>query len=172
MRTPEESILKNLQEAIAVEDTFETQLRELASEGDDVRVQGLFAQHADETKNHCERLRRRLEELGGEASISKSFLGHIIRRAPRIAQVWQDTADQSTHNLIMTYAVESSAIAMYEALIATCQEAGDAETEAMVREIQEEERLSAEKVWRHIAQLAKSGYGHEGDVSDASGLTL
>jgi ferritin-like metal-binding protein YciE len=53
-------IRRYLEDAIAAEKSFETQLRGFSREGDNPMVQRLFAEHADETKFQYELLTRRL----------------------------------------------------------------------------------------------------------------
>ena len=57
-----------LEDAIAAEKTFETQLRGFAKEGNDSTVQSMFERHANETRIQYERLTERLKALGGGAS--------------------------------------------------------------------------------------------------------
>jgi ferritin-like metal-binding protein YciE len=54
-RRPEEILIAYMQDAIAAERGFETQLRAFAAEADDGRVQRLFAEH-EETRAQRERL--------------------------------------------------------------------------------------------------------------------
>jgi ferritin-like metal-binding protein YciE len=47
---------------------------------------------------------------------------------------------------------------MYEALAAAAEAAGDNATEALAREIQAEEKQTANKIWRFIASRAKIAF--------------
>jgi ferritin-like metal-binding protein YciE len=58
----------------------------------------------------------------------------------------------------MAYAVENSEVAMYDALIAVCEAAGDAATGAIARNIREQEKATAEKVWAFIAPCARASF--------------
>ncbi len=49
-------IRRYLKEAIAAENSFESQVRTFATEGDDERAHALFQQHADETHRQIQRL--------------------------------------------------------------------------------------------------------------------
>ena len=151
-------IKSHLADAIAAEKSFETQLRGFAGEGSSDQVHGLFLQHAEETRVQYERLTHRLEELGGEPSEAKTFLAHLVGLSPKLAQLGHDTADRVTQNLIMAYAVENSEIAMYETLIAVAEAAGDEDTAALARSIQEEDRRTAEKVWKLISPWAATAF--------------
>jgi ferritin-like metal-binding protein YciE len=147
-----------LADAIAAEKSFETQLRGFASEGSSDQLHALFLEHADETRSQYERLTHRLEELAGEPSTPKSFLAHLVGLSPKLAQIGHDTVDRVTQNLMMAYAVENCEIAMYESLIAVAEAAGDEDTAELARVIQEEERQTAEKVWKLISPWASSAF--------------
>jgi ferritin-like metal-binding protein YciE len=147
-----------LTDAIAAEKSFETQLRGFAGEGSSDQIHRIFLEHADETRAQHERLTHRLEELGGEPSASKSFLAHMVGLSPKLAQVGHDTVDRVTQNLMLAYAVENCEIAMYEALIAVAEAAGDPDTSELARAIQDEERATAEKVWKLISPWAQTAF--------------
>ena len=155
---PVKVIQRYIEDAIAAEQNFESQLRAFCDESDQAEVNQLFAQHAEETRLQRERLTARLEALGGKPSGVKSFLAHLFGFAPKIAQAGHDEAEKGTQNLIAAYAVENSEVAMYESLAVAAAAAGDTETEALAREIQQEERRTAERVWSLIAPSARDSY--------------
>jgi ferritin-like metal-binding protein YciE len=157
-RTSDEIIRRYLEDAIAAEKSFETQLQGFAHVGDDEEVEAAFAIHAAETRRQYERLTVRLEELGGSPSTAKSFLAHVFGLAPKPAQVGHTPEERTTQNLMMAFTVESSECAMYEALAAAAEAAGDTATETLAREIQAEERQTAEKIWRFIGTRAKIAF--------------
>jgi ferritin-like metal-binding protein YciE len=151
-------IKSHLQDAIAAEKSFETQLRGFASEGSSDQIHELFLQHADETRRQYERLTRRLTELAGDPSAGKSFLAHLVGLSPKLAQLGHDTVDRVTQNLMIAYAVENCEIAMYESLIAVAEAAGDEDTAELARALQDEERRTAEKVWKLISPWAETAF--------------
>jgi ferritin-like metal-binding protein YciE len=156
-----ELIQRYLQDAIAAEKSFESQLRSMAEEGDDPNVQQLFAQHADETRSQYERLTARLEALGGSHSSMKSMWAHIFGMAPKGAQLGQQEEDKNTQNLIIAYAVEHSECAMYEALKTCCETVGDHQTAALAQAIQREERATADKIWSHLSPTSISSVNRQ-----------
>jgi len=151
-------IRRYIQDAIAAEKNFESQLRTFAKDTDQISAKQLFEQHADETRRQHERLTARLQALGGEPSGIKSFFAHLFGFAPKVAQIGHDDAEEGTQDLIAAYAVEHAEIAMYEALAQAASAAGDTETEQLAREIQREERQAAEKVWSLIASSARDSF--------------
>jgi ferritin-like metal-binding protein YciE len=157
-QAPEDVIRRYLQDAIAAEKSFENQLRTFAKETDQGPVQQVFSQHAEETRRQHERLTARLEAIGGSPSTLKSFLANLFGFAPKTAQIGHDEAEKGTQDLIIAYAVEHSEIAMYEALAVAASGAGDTQTEQLAREIQQEERRAAEKVWGLLPASARDSF--------------
>lgn len=151
-------IQRYLEDAIAAEKGFESQLRAFAREGSSEQVHRLFLQDADETREQYERLTNRLRALGGEPAGIKSFLAHLLTFSPKLAQVGHDTVDRVTQNLMMAYAVENCEVAMYESLIAIAEAAGDSETAGLARSIQQQARETAEKIWALIGPWAHTSF--------------
>ena len=156
--TSTDVIKRYLQDAIAAEKSFETQLQGFAQEGDDQAAKAAFHQHALETKQQYERLTARLEALGGSTSGVKSLLAHIFGLSPKTAQLGHEETERTTQNLMMAFAVENSEVAMYESLAVTAEAAGDTETAALARGIQREEKATAEKIWSLLPNAAVTAY--------------
>ena len=153
-----ESIQNYLEDAIAAEESFETQLRGFAEEGSGDQSRQLFLQHAEETRIQSERLTARLKALGGDPSGAKSFLAYLAGMSPKLAQMGHDVMDRLTQNLIIAFAVENCEVAMYESLIAVAETTGDSVTAQLARSIQAEEVATADKVWRRLAPTALSAF--------------
>jgi ferritin-like metal-binding protein YciE len=156
--TSVDAIKRYLVDAIAAERSFETQLEGFAKEGDNAAAKSLFQQHALETKRQYERLTARLEALGGSPSTAKSFLAHVFGMAPKAASLGHEQEERVTQNLIAAFAVENSEVAMYESLINSAEAAGDSQTASLAREIQAEERATAEKVFKLIPSAAQTAF--------------
>jgi ferritin-like metal-binding protein YciE len=147
-----------LDDAISAERSFESQLRSFAEQGDDDEVQTAFRIHADRTRTHCERLTRRLEELGGTPSAVKTAMAEVYGLAPKLSLAGQVAEDRIVENLIAAVAMETGECAMYEALAAVALAAGDAPTERLAREIQSEERHTADLLSRFIPSRSKIAF--------------
>lgn len=156
--TVNDVIRRYLQDAIAAETAFEKQLRVFATDTDHIEVKTMFEQHAEETRVQHERLTARLEALGGAPSGWKGFMSSVFGLGPKTAQLGHDESEKRVQDLMMAYAVENSEVAMYESMIAACEAAGDTETAALAREIQAEERRTAEKVWNQIHNQAAEAF--------------
>jgi ferritin-like metal-binding protein YciE len=158
-KSAQEVVARYLEDAIAAEKSFETQLIGFSKESDDTTVQALFQQHAGETKQQYASLTQRLEELGGSTSSIKSFLAHMFNLAPKIAQIGHDKYERQTQNLMMAYAVENAEVAMYESLARVAQLAGDSRTQDLAVQIQQQEKQTAGRVWPQIASAARRALG-------------
>ncbi len=156
--TTQELIRRYLQDAVAAESHFETQLRAFSQEGDDEEVQLLFAQQADQTRRHYDWLAARLDELGSSPSGAKAFFAHVLGLAPKFAQAAHSQEERTVQNLIAAFTIEHGACATYEALANIAYAAGDTITEALARQIQSEEREAAETVWRSIPSRSKIAF--------------
>jgi ferritin-like metal-binding protein YciE len=150
-----ELIKRYLQDIIASEKAFESQLRSMSEDSDNRPVAELFSAHADETKRQCNRLISRLQELGGNPSTAKSFIAHVFNAVPRAGQIGQRDEDRCTQNLIVAYAIEQSEVATYEALKVAAQTVGDTATGQIAEEIQQEERMAAQRIWNLLPANAR-----------------
>jgi ferritin-like metal-binding protein YciE len=169
MESAQELIRAYLEDAIAAEKNFETQLREFAKEGDDPIAQSIFSEHADETRAQYVKLEARLEAMGGSSSGLKTMLAHMIGLMPKTAQIGHEKQERTVQNLIMAYTVENAEVAMYEALATVSQAAGDFGTEQLARTIQQEEIETAQKVWQHLPTAARVAFARVVGVSETSG---
>jgi ferritin-like metal-binding protein YciE len=154
-KTKEEVLARYLEDAIAAEKSFESQLISFSEEVQDSVVQAMFRLHAEETKQQYTVLTQRLEELGGSTSTIKSFLAHLFNSAPKLAQVGHDVFERETQDLMMAFAVENAEVAMYESLAEVARLSGDSRTESLAREIQQQEKSTAEKVWAQVSPAAR-----------------
>lgn len=152
----QELIRRYLQDAIASERAFESQLKNMAEEGDDPAIQQIFSQHLVETKRQHDRLVTRLEQLGESPSTMKSVFAHVFSMMPKGGQMGQSEADKNTQNLLVGYAVEQSEVASYEALKVAAEMVGDVQTASLAEEIQREEQATAQKIWNLIPRSARA----------------
>jgi ferritin-like metal-binding protein YciE len=165
MESAQELIRAYLEDAIAAEKNFETQLRGFAKEGDDTVAQSMFAEHADETHRQYEMLEARLQAIGGSSSGLKTMLAHMLGMMPKTAQLGHEKEERTVQNLMMAYTVENAEIAMYEALATVADAAGDFGTAHLARSIQQEERQTAEKVWQHLPVAARTAFARVVGIS-------
>lgn len=154
-----DSIRQYIKDAIAAEKAFEDQLRSFANDvSDDEEVQFVFADHADETRVQADRLTAHLASLGTDEEPGKTLLATLMNVAPKFAQAGHTPEERLVQNLIAAYCIESGESAMYEALAYVARDAGDFATEALAREIQEEERRAAEKIFHFLPTRSKIAF--------------
>jgi ferritin-like metal-binding protein YciE len=165
-------IRRYLEDAIAAEKSFETQLNTFAEEATLPDAARLFEQHALETKQQYEDLTARLERLGGSTSTLKGILAHLFNAAPKLAQLSQDEQDRSTQDLMMAFAVENAEVAMYESLAISAETAGDPETASLARRIQLEEKATAEGIWKLISESAVQTFLKARSESEADAQSI
>jgi len=111
-----------------------------------------------ETRTQYDRLSARLDQLGGPTLTAKSFLAHLFGLMPKSAQIGQESDERTVQNLLMAFAIESSECAMYESLTVVASAAGDDATETLAREIQAEEKDTADKIWHFLPSRSKIAF--------------
>jgi ferritin-like metal-binding protein YciE len=151
-------VRRYLQDTIAAEKDFETQLQSFAKETGDDLVKAAFQSHLAETRTQIERLSARLEQLGGSPSTTKSLLAHVFQLAPKAAQLGREKESSTTRNLIIAFAIENNECAIYESLASTADAAGDPDTAALARTIQSEEKSAANTFWGLLGTTARGEY--------------
>jgi ferritin-like metal-binding protein YciE len=154
----EDLIRRYLENAIASEKSFETQLEGFANEAVYDPARMAFSVHAAETRQQYELLTTRLQTLGGEPSALKSALAHVLNAAPKLAQIGYSDEERTVQDLMMAFAVENAEVAMYESLVIAAGAFEDPETASLAKEIQSQERATAEKVWQLIAPLSREAF--------------
>jgi ferritin-like metal-binding protein YciE len=153
-----EILVRQLQNVIAAERNFADLLDTFSKTGNQEDVQEMFAGLSEKARSQCERLETRLEELGGTPSVGKSVMAHAFGFAPSVAQVGHAPEEKNAQHLMMTYAAAAGETAMYEALAAVAAEAGDAETERLARQLQEEEREDHRITWDMLPASALDAF--------------
>ena len=151
----QDRIARYIDDAIALEASGITGLKDMISEATDPQDAAMFQQHLTETERQKDRLEARLKALGGTHSGIKDVMNKIGMAATDLLHGGKDAGDKATRNLIQAYAVENLEVAMYESLFAAATEAGDAETATLAKEIQAEEEKTAKLLFPRISPLAR-----------------
>ena len=142
--TSSDVITRYLHDAIATEKGFEAQLQSFAKDSGGAAVKPVFQRQAAEARRHSERLSARLESLGGSRSAARSVLAQLFSVDPK----------NRTRNLMATFALENSGMAMYASLAAIAGAAGDSETAELARDLQAERKTTAETIWNLLGPAA------------------
>jgi len=153
-----EILIRYIQDAEAAERNFEDALASFAGMGDQPEVKQALSRMSEKARTQHERLRARLEALGGSPSTMKSVLAHMLAFTPTSAQMGHHPAEKNTQHLMITYSAAAAEMAMYESLATAANEAGDSETERLARQLQSEERDDHEQAWSLLQQSARNAF--------------
>jgi ferritin-like metal-binding protein YciE len=155
----QEIIVRYLQDAEAAETNFEDALSSFSKMGGQSSIRPVLSRMSQKARSQQERLKARVEVLGGSTSAVKSALAHFLGFAPILAQVGEPSAEKSTQQLIITIAAAAAEMAMYEALGSAAAAAGDQSTEALARQLQREEREDHQQAEALLHQSALDAFG-------------
>ncbi|QIN79937.1 DUF892 family protein [Rubrobacter marinus] len=123
----------------------------------DEELREMFRVHKEESRRQQEKLRERLEALGGLglASLGKNFSAIASAQAKGIFDVFR--ADKPVQNARDAFVTEHLEIASYEILERMALRAGDEETARVARENRAEEQAMAGRIaenWDRFVDLA------------------
>jgi len=158
-----ERISRYLEDAIALEASLVTGLKEMMEAATDPEDAMLFQQHLAETERQKERLETVLHARGEHTNRLKDLMNKIGVSATSFLHLGKDSGDKATRNLIEAYAIENLEIAMYESLYAAASEVGDTEVAGLAKEIQAEEQATAHKILPRIAPNARNAVRNGND---------
>lgn len=133
-----------LADAHSIEEQALTQLRRAPRIAGDRRLADVFAQHLAETESQESRIEARLDARGAHPSRIKDLAGRAGGLGMvAFARLNPDTPGKLTAH---AYSYEHLEVAAYELLRRAAERAGDAETAALAREIEAEERRMGERL--------------------------
>ncbi len=101
------------------------------------QIQSKLQRHAEETRQHAEKVKGCAQRLGGQPSAAREALGTVMGTARGVAT--RAAKDTVVKNVLADYASEHFEIACYKSLIAAAEREGDQETARVCREILREE---------------------------------
>ena len=154
MEDSRERLLRYLNDCWAAEKALVDTLKEMAEDSNDPQVRTLFQEHSQITWQQEESLEARIRALGEEPSRGKGWVNSLMGKVADLFNAGHDEYDKTTQNLIQAYATENLEIAMYESLASYSDAIGDTETAALARQIQQQERQTAERLWPHVQRCA------------------
>ncbi len=128
----------------------------------DQEIVSTLRQHKDETRRQEQRLRGRLEALGGlgAASFGKDVTAIAAAQVKGIADLWR--SDKAIQNARDAFVTEHTEIAAYELLERLAERAGDPETAGVARESRAEEQAMAARIaenWDRVLDLTLQEQG-------------
>lgn len=157
----EELLVKQLDEAYAMEQTVLKMLDSMIRTTSDPSVVSDIETHREETEQHAEKVKRCLESYGEKPSKMKEALGSLTALMKAPADMVR--GEQDMRNARDGYATEYLEIATYRLIEHLAKAADDKQALQVAREnIADEARMAAhiEKAWgRTVARsLEESGY--------------
>jgi ferritin-like metal-binding protein YciE len=155
-----DQLLKHLDEAIAMEENVKRMLDGGISLFDDPQMIDLLEHHRMQTEEQSQRLRRRLEALGGSPSMVREAAGILgaLAKMP-LDMVRQEKAGRFARD---AYATEHLEIASYELLERVAKRAGDDETAEIARQNRGEEQAMAKRLEEQWDAVVEQSLREEG----------
>jgi ferritin-like metal-binding protein YciE len=144
MASVSDQLVKHIDEAIAMEENVKRMLDGMIETTDDPQVIDLLEHHREQTEQHAQKLRRRLEAHGASPSIVREAGGIIgaLAKLP-LDMVRSEKAGRNARD---AYAAEHMEIAAYHLLERVSRHAGDEETAQVARENRADEEAMARKL--------------------------
>ncbi|MGE5393068.1 MAG: DUF892 family protein [Candidatus Saccharibacteria bacterium] len=149
------TILNWLKDAFAMEkESEEIMEHRLSDVEDQPEIRKKVEEHLDETRSQAERIKNRIEALGGDVSDIKAGVYNLAGFLS--ARSTGPFSDEAVKNGIADFTQESMEAASYQALAAGAEAVGDEETAELAREIMREELGMAEWLKNRVPMLVRS----------------
>jgi ferritin-like metal-binding protein YciE len=155
-----EQLVKHIDEAYAMEQNVLRMLDDMIATTPDPQIKQEFEHHKQETEQHAERMRERLEAHDASPSGIKEaggILGALMKTAVDAAR-----GEKAGRNARDGFATEHMEIASYQLLERIATRAGDEQTAEAARQNRRDEEAMAEKIsgnWDKFAELSLQEQG-------------
>ena len=156
METPQERLLRYLDDAHAAEVGIEDMLRSAIDHTNSVQAKAAFQEHLGVTQSQAQRLEQRILSLGGKVSGGKGILNSIMGKVSDLVNAGHDEYDKTTQDIIKAYSTEHLEVGMYTSLKAYAEQLGDSETVALAERAIGEEKEAADALFPLISETAKT----------------
>ena len=160
MATANESLVKHIDEAYAMEQDVLRMLDGMIESTDDPQMRKDLEHHKQETQQQAERLKARLEAQDASPSMVREaggIVGALMKGVVDLAR-----SEKAARNARDGYATEHMEIASYQLLERVATSAGDEQTADVARQNRAEEEAMAAKIdgtWDKVAKLALAEEG-------------
>jgi ferritin-like metal-binding protein YciE len=166
---PKTLLLKQLDEAHAMETALVTNLTAHAAMTTDKTYRKLLERHQQETREQVEAIEKRRADLGSDGGrgivsvttgLARDAVGQVLvtAKGPLDALRTMSQAERMLKNAKDECATEALEIATYDALEATAVAAGDEETAKLARAHRRTEERMLSDLRKQITKLAKQTY--------------
>ncbi|MBD0328795.1 MAG: DUF892 family protein [Thermoleophilia bacterium] len=159
-----EQLERHLREAHALEESVLRMLNSLAKTAPPA-VRRLAAEHEQTTREHVERLRRRLEQYGSAPSRTRQLARTVMARAKSVLELAR--REREARQVRDAFVSEQTEVAAYELLERVATRAGDEETATLARRNRAEDEAMAQRIAAHWDEVAERSLA-SGDDDDAS----
>ena len=151
---PKDDLLDWLNNAHAMELGLEEVLKSHSSDsGGLAHWQERLERHANETREHAERLKRAIQSIGGIVSGGKALLGEVVGRFNALTTTI--SKDKLVKNALTDFAAENFEIACYQSLIAASEELGLFQVAEICRQNLAEEKAMASWLDQRIPEITQ-----------------
>lgn len=154
MEDPRDRLVRYLDDACAMENGAATVLQTFLDEANYPAAKNEIEAHLLMAKEHGLEIEKRLRELGGQPSHSKSFFHNLITRVTEMLHTAHDPYDKTTTDLIKTYGMDHLCVGAYAALASFCRSYGDTTTAELAETLMAGSIAAADRVRPHIAEAA------------------
>jgi ferritin-like metal-binding protein YciE len=168
-RTIQEQIVKYLGDVHSIEEQALPQVKAAPKIAGDPTIADAFERHIGETENHEQRVRERLEALGGSPNKLKDIAGAVT--GPAFVLFAKSQPDTPGKLVTHAYSYEHMELAAYELLRRVAERGHDDETVSLAQDIAGQEREMASRLsdnWDRAveASIAANGEGDLGKLLD------
>jgi ferritin-like metal-binding protein YciE len=146
-RTIEEQIVKYLGDVHAIEEQALPQVKAAPEMAGDPLIAEAFRAHIAETESHEERVKERIEELGGKPNKLKDVAG--AASGPAFVLFAKSQPDTPGKLVTHAYSYEHMELAAYELLKRVAERGSDERTATLASSIAEQERAMARRLSDH-----------------------
>jgi ferritin-like metal-binding protein YciE len=149
-----DKIIRYLEDTYAAEQGGLKALNTMLEEATDPELKSAISEHIQVSESQAERLKARIEALGGKASGGKSVVDSIIAVGSHFANIFHDKEDKQTQDVVKAASLEEFEVGAYNALKAYAGAVGDHETAQLADSIMNEEMLARERLARLVPKIA------------------
>lgn len=155
--TVEEQLVKYLADAHAIEQQALVQMKLAPRVAGDGELASIFERHRGETEEHERLVRERLRSYGADRSLLKDLAGAASGAGFALfAMAQPDTPGKLAAH---AFSYEHMELAAYDLLARLAELAGDAETARVAHEIEQQERVMAERLSGSFDRAAEASLG-------------
>ncbi|MEK9156418.1 MAG: DUF892 family protein [Patescibacteria group bacterium] len=158
--TEKKTLLTWLNDAYAMEQSIVETLEGHAGDAEEYpEVQRMIREHIEQTKSQAERVRKKIEGLGGSISVMRTGAGQIMGEIQGLMP--NLVRDKIVKNAIVEHAAEHFEHASYLTLVEAAEYFNEPEVARVCREIMKEEVDMGEKLKENLSKIVREFLSRE-----------